>query len=98
MEDIAGDQLIQYLKKQKLESNQALPHRDRRYARAAAEASARHGVPVLTATELVYADREYGNAGPLAVKEAGRVCYPSAHRAVGALQVLVSYADYRRTA
>ncbi len=70
---------------------------DRRYARAAAEASARHGVPVLTATELVYADREYGNAGPLAVKEAGRVCYPSAHRAVGALRVLVSYADYRRT-
>ncbi|HEY8494295.1 MAG TPA: acetate--CoA ligase family protein, partial [Myxococcota bacterium] len=55
---------------------------DRRYAEAAREASERHGKPVLSATELVYCDRDYGNAGPLAVRAGGRVCYPSAHRAV----------------
>ena len=37
---------------------------DRRYAEAARDASERHGKPVLVATELVYADRAYGNAGP----------------------------------
>ncbi len=68
---------------------------DRRYALAAAEASQRHGKPVLTITELVYTDRGYGNAGPLAVREAGRVCYPSAHRAVAALRALVDYAEFR---
>jgi len=62
---------------------------DRRYAEAAREASERHGKPVLTATELVHTDRAYGNAGPLAVRAAGRVCYPSAHRAVRALRALV---------
>jgi acetyltransferase len=69
---------------------------DRRYAEAAREASERHGKPVLVATELVYADRAYGNAGPLAVREGGRVCYPSAHRAVAALAALVAYAERRR--
>ncbi len=68
---------------------------DRRYAEAAAEASARHGTPVLSATELVYTDREYGNSGPLAVKAAGRVCYPSAHRAIRALRALCDYAEFR---
>ena len=68
---------------------------DRRYARAAADASRKHDKPVLTATELVYTDREYGNAGPLAVREAGRVCYPSAHRAVAALRAAVTYAEFR---
>jgi len=68
---------------------------DRRYAAAAREASERHGVPVLSVSELVYADRDYGNAGPLGVREAGRVCYPSAHRAVGALRALVDYAEFR---
>ncbi|MCZ6464624.1 MAG: CoA-binding protein, partial [Proteobacteria bacterium] len=68
---------------------------DRRYAAAAAEASARHGVPVLTATELAYCDREYGNAGPVGVKDEGRVCYASAHRAVRALRALVDYAEFR---
>lgn len=66
---------------------------DRRYAQVAKEVSERHGKPVLTATELVHTDREYGNAGPLAVREAGRVCYPSAHRAVGALRALVARAE-----
>ena len=51
---------------------------DRRYAKAAREASERHGKPVLTATELAATDRHYGNAGPQGVKEEGRLCYPSA--------------------
>ena len=69
---------------------------DRRYAQAAREASERHGKPVLTATELVNTDRAYGNSGPRGVQEEGRVCYPSAHRAVRALRALVDYAEYRR--
>jgi hypothetical protein len=71
---------------------------DRRYAIEARDASQRHGVPVLSATELVYADRDYGNAGPLGVREAGRVCYPSAHRAVGALRALTRWGEFRRRA
>jgi acetyltransferase len=69
---------------------------DRRYAQAAREASDRHGKPVLTATELVVADRHYGNAGPVGVREEGRVCHPSAHRAVEALAALCAYAEFRR--
>ena len=69
---------------------------DRRYALAAAEASQKHQKPVLTTTELVYTDREYGNAGTFAVREAGRVCYPSAHRAVTALRAAIDYAEFRQ--
>jgi acetyltransferase len=69
---------------------------DRRYAEAAREASDRHGKPVLTATELVHCDRSYGNSGPLGVREQGRLCYASAHRAIRALRALVEYAEYRR--
>ncbi len=78
---------------------------DRRYAEAAREASLRFGKPVLVATELALTDRFYanagdgheaGNAGALAVREGGRVCYPSAHRAVQALAALAEYADLRR--
>ena len=68
---------------------------DRRYAEAAREASQRHAKPVLTATELVNCDREYGNSGPLGVREEGRLCYASAHRAVRALRAMVEYAEYR---
>jgi acetyltransferase len=68
---------------------------DRRYAEAARAASERHRKPVLVATELVYADRAYGNAGPVAVREGGRLCYPSAHRAVGALRAMVEYVEFR---
>ncbi|MBW2361324.1 MAG: acetate--CoA ligase family protein [Deltaproteobacteria bacterium] len=68
---------------------------DRRYAAAAREASERHGKPVLSATELVHTDRAYGNAGALGVKAEGRVCYPSAQRAVRALRALVDYSEYR---
>jgi len=70
---------------------------DRRYARAAREASERHGKPVLTATELVHTDRAYGNSGPLGVKEEGRYCHASAHRAIWALRALVDYAEFRRS-
>jgi acetyltransferase len=68
---------------------------DRRYAAAAREASERHGKPVLSATEQTYTDRFYGNAGALGVREEGRLCYPSAHRAVAALHALVAYAEFR---
>jgi acetyltransferase len=68
---------------------------DRRYARAAREASERHGKPVLSATELVHADRHQGNAGPLGVREEGRLCHPSAHRAVLALRALCEWAEFR---
>lgn len=69
---------------------------DRRYALAAAEVGARHGKPVLVATDLVYTDRRYGNAGPVAVAESGKVCLPSGHRAVRALTHLVRFAEYQR--
>lgn len=69
---------------------------DARYAEVAAEVSTRRSVPVLTATELVHTDREYGNSGPVGVKEQGRVCYASAHRAIRALRALVDYAEFRR--
>jgi len=69
---------------------------DARYAAAAAAASARYGKPVLSATELVYTDRAYGNAGPLGVAASGRLCYPSAHRAVKTLAHLCAYAAYRQ--
>jgi acyl-CoA synthetase (NDP forming) len=68
---------------------------DRRYATAAREASERHGKPVLVATELVHTDRHYGNPGPRGVREEGRYCHPSAHRAIRALRALVDYAEFR---
>jgi acyl-CoA synthetase (NDP forming) len=70
---------------------------DRRYAKAAREASERHGVPVLTATELVHTDRDYANAGPQGVRAEGRYCHASAHRAVRALRAMVDYAEFRAT-
>jgi len=36
------------------------------------------------------------NPGPAAVRETGRLCYPSASRAVAALQHLHRYAEFRR--
>ena len=70
---------------------------DRRYAAAAAAASARHAKPVLSASELVQSDRAYGNSGPRGLREEGRLCYPSAHRAVAALAALCRYANWHRT-
>ena len=71
---------------------------DRRYALAAAEASRRHGKPVLVATELVHTDRAYGNAGPLGVAESGRMTAPSGRRAIRILARLVAYARRRARA
>jgi acetyltransferase len=67
---------------------------DTRFARAAAEASERYGKPVLTASELAVADPD--NAGPKEVRATGRLCYPSAHRAVTALAHLWRRARYRQ--
>jgi acetyltransferase len=66
---------------------------DARFAAAAREASARHGKPVLSVTELAISNPD--NPGPAAVREGGRVCYPSAHRAVRALRALVDRAEFR---
>ena len=67
---------------------------DTRFAEAAAAASDRHGKPVLTATELAVTHPD--NAGPVAVRASGRVCYPTANRAVVALDHLWRYARHRR--
>jgi len=67
---------------------------DRRFAEAAASVSEASGKPVLTATELAVADP--ANPGPAAVAATGRLCYPSAERAVAALDQLWRYARWRR--
>ena len=66
---------------------------DRRFAEAAAEVSDRDGKPVLTATELAVTAPD--NPGPAAVRASGRLCYPSANRAVTALEHLWRYARHR---
>ena len=65
---------------------------DARYAEAAREVSIRHGKPVLCVTELAASNPE--NPGPATVRAGGRVCYPSAHRAVRALRSLVDWAEF----
>ena len=67
---------------------------DRRFAEAAAAASRTSGKPVLTATELAVADP--ANPGPAAVRDSGRLCYPSANRAVTALDQMWRYARWRQ--
>lgn len=66
---------------------------DRRYAEAGIEASRKHGKPVLAVTELVASNPE--NPAPAALREHGRLCYPSAHRAVRALGALVRWSEYQ---
>ncbi len=66
---------------------------DRRFAEAAAEISERTGKPILVATELAVADPD--NAGPAAVRESGRLCYPSGDRAVTALGAMYRRAQHR---
>jgi acyl-CoA synthetase (NDP forming) len=66
---------------------------DERFARAADAASLATGKPVLTATELAIADPQ--NPGPRTVRETHRLCYPSSHRAVRALEHLWRYERYR---
>jgi acetyltransferase len=67
---------------------------DRRFAEAAAAASDATGKPVLVATELGVTDPS--NPGPATVRETGRLCYPSANRAVTALEHLWRYARFRQ--
>jgi acetyltransferase len=67
---------------------------DARFAQAAADVSAATGKPVLTATELAVADPD--NAGPRTVRESGRYCFPTAQRAVRALEHLWRYARSSR--
>jgi acetyltransferase len=67
---------------------------DARFAEAAADASDRYGKPVLTATELAVTHPD--NAGPVAVRASGRLCYPSANRAVTALDHLWRHARHRQ--
>ncbi len=68
---------------------------DRRYALAAAEASAKHRKPILIASDLVYTGARYGNTGPAGVAESGRVTSPSGHRAIRTLARMVAYSKYR---
>ncbi len=69
---------------------------DERFALAAQRVSSAHGKPVLTATELAVADP--ANAGVAAVRQSGRLCYPSGNRAVAALGHLYRYAKFRGVA
>jgi acetyltransferase len=66
---------------------------DRRFAEAADELSRATGKPILVATELAVADP--ANAGPAAVRDTGRLCYPTGDRAVAALGHLYRYARHR---
>jgi acetyltransferase len=68
---------------------------DARFAEAAADVSARVGKPILTATELAVA--QPANAGPAAVRSTGRLCYPSANRAITALEHVTRHALWRRS-
>ena len=67
---------------------------DARFAEAAAEASQRTGKPVLVATELAVTSPD--NPGPATVRAGGRFCYPSANRAVTALDHLWRRAQWLR--
>ncbi len=68
---------------------------DARFAQAAADISEATGKPILTATELAVAAPD--NAGPATVRATGRLCYPSANRAVIALAHLWHDAQFRLT-
>jgi acetyltransferase len=67
---------------------------ERRYAETAAGLAAATGKPVLCATELARSDP--GNPAVAGVRESGRLCHPSADRAVAALAGLERYARWRR--
>jgi len=67
---------------------------DARFAEAADEISRATGKPILAATELAVADP--ANPGPATVRATGRLCYPSANRAVTALGHLYRYARHQR--
>ena len=66
---------------------------DARFAQAAHDASVATGKPILTATELAAAFPD--NPGPATVRATGRLCYPSADRAVTALGHLWRHSRHR---
>ncbi len=66
---------------------------DERYAEVAASISERMGKPILVASELALTQPE--NAGVRAVRETGRLCYPSPARAARALHHAWRYARDR---
>ena len=66
---------------------------ERRYARTAADLAGATGKPVLAATELALGDS--GSPAVAGVRESGKLCYPTADRAVAALDHLWRYARWR---
>ena len=66
---------------------------DRRYIETAVAVSEEFGKPVLVATELAVADPD--NAAVAAMRESGRFCFPSAERAVNALDRMHWLASWR---
>ncbi|NNE95798.1 MAG: hypothetical protein HKN24_07190 [Acidimicrobiales bacterium] len=66
---------------------------DARFASAAVEASESTGKPILVATEL--AQSNPNNPGPAMIRASGRLCYPSAGRAVACLDAMWRYARRR---
>jgi len=68
---------------------------DARFAQAAADIADATGKPILTATELAIATPD--NPGPATVRATGRLCYPSANRAVTALGHFWRYARFRQS-
>ena len=69
---------------------------DERFADAAHTASILHDKPILTATELAVADPM--NSAVRAVRQTGKLCYPSGNRATVALGHLFRYAKFRGVA
>jgi acyl-CoA synthetase (NDP forming) len=67
---------------------------DSRYVTVAAELSGRYAKPVLVATELAIADPD--NAAVAAIRAAGRYCFPSADRAVVALDNVWRHVRWRQ--
>lgn len=67
---------------------------DARYAQAAVDVSAATGKPILCVTELAVAQPD--NPGVATLRANQKLCYPSAERAVRALEHLWIYARYRR--
>jgi acyl-CoA synthetase (NDP forming) len=65
---------------------------DARYAQVGIDISNATGKPILVASELAVADPD--NPGPATIRAAGRLCYPSANRAVTALGHLYRYARH----
>jgi acyl-CoA synthetase (NDP forming) len=66
---------------------------DVRFAEAAMAVSKQTGKPVMVASELGIADPL--NPGPAAMRSAGQICFPTAERAVAALNHMWAYVTWR---